>query len=532
MPTRASAVTVHADRVVQPSFGGIGFHVFCHLHPMSRRQVDEVFAKRWRELSPSFARATHNWGWNAEAVLPFFRLLRETGTELYLTTWNPRDTQTAEARTAYADEVAGLLESLVRGEGLANIRTYCMTNELSLGGWAKLRNDLPTFKDYHARIFDALRARGLDVGLLASDASPIRNWDTIEWAATHMDAITRAYGGHHYINDFEPDDETFYPWFLGEVTRGVAVAAGKGKPFIVGEFGARQHRGPRYGYDKWDGCAHWETALEPLVGIQLAEAAMAMLNAGVYAMGYWTFADFPDNEKKRYANKWGTFRWSGADHSTRPHYYAYGLLTKFFRGPAAVLQVGADDPRLRAAAVRHQAGRTWSAAIVNRNAARAAIRLTAEGLAPEAHVRKYVYDPAGIPACPCGDLQPPEAVLALRDGQLTDELRPGSLTVYTTAFTADAPRAVRGLRADRDTDGVVRLSWAPNPEPDLCYYRVFRCPEPDCRTAAATQIGSTIATEFVDRDAERADGTMHYAVAAVNQSGNVGEGRSGVLCPP
>ena len=30
----------------------------------------------------------------------------------------------------------------------------------------------------------------------------------------------------------------------------------------------------------------------------------------------------------------GLFRWSGTDFSPRPHYYAYGLLTKFFRGPA------------------------------------------------------------------------------------------------------------------------------------------------------------------------------------------------------
>jgi hypothetical protein len=31
-------------------------------------------------------------------------------------------------------------------------------------------------------------------------------------------------------------------------------------------------------------------------GFQLAEATMAAMNAGVYAMGYWTFIDYPDDK--------------------------------------------------------------------------------------------------------------------------------------------------------------------------------------------------------------------------------------------
>ena len=49
-----------------------------------------------------------------------------------------------------------------------------------------------------------------------------------------------------------------------------------------------------------------------------------------------------------YANKWGLFRWTDdGNFATRAPYYAYGLLSKFFRGPAAVCEVRSADPLLR-----------------------------------------------------------------------------------------------------------------------------------------------------------------------------------------
>ncbi len=66
--------------------------------------------------------------------------------------------------------------------------------------------------------------------------------------------------------------------------------------------------------------------LEPWVGIQVAEAAIEAMNAGIHAFGYWTFADFPDPASAGYANKWGLFKWAATDHVNRPIYYAYRLL--------------------------------------------------------------------------------------------------------------------------------------------------------------------------------------------------------------
>lgn len=502
-------VTIDPSRVVLDHFAGVGFHVFHHTHNIPQTMLDEVVAKRWRELNPSFARLNDSYTWDdtmREQAARHMQRLKETGTELYLATWGPPDTQPGEERRAYARKMVDLHEYLYRTKGLTNLRWFCMSNELSLGKWGALVHDLPKFRDYHRELFDEYRRRGLPIGLLATDASPLSYWSTIEWAADHMDDITAIYGGHDYFNEWDVTDERFYPWFLDRLRWGAGLARARGKDFILGEFGSKQ-AGNTVNGKRNDGCAWWDTPQEPLVAIQLAEAAMAALNAGIYALGNWTFMDFPDEYSRTYQNKWGTFKWSGDDTSTRPHYYGYGLLTKFFRGPATVCTVDTNDPRLRAAAVRHNGAGSWSVAVVNRNPREVALRLALP--APEAAFRKYVYDPADPPFSRFGDLQPPAAVVPLRGGTLTDAVGAGQLVVYTTAYDDTPPAPVRGVRAEPAAGGV-RVSWEASGEPDFCYYRVYR---------GEQQLVSTVATAYLERGATAREG---YRVVAVDQSGNAG----------
>ncbi len=517
------AIAIRSRDIVHPRLGGVGFHVFHHVFPISETHLNTVVAKRWCEINPSFARLNHSWRWDTaelDAVAAHLLRLKETGTEVYLTTWDPKDTQPGEDRAAYARQIVDHLEYLIREKGATNIRYYCMTNELSLNGWGQLVNDLGKFRDYHRNLFDEIEARGLDVRLLATDASPIDRWHSIEWATENMDEITGVYGGHHYINNHELDDERFYPWFLSKLGWGAGLARARGKDFIIGEFGSKQDGRTLNGV-KMDRCIYWDTPQEPLVAVQLAEAVIAGLNAGCYALCSWTFMDFPDDYSKSYINKWGTFRYSGDDYSARPHYYAYGLLTRFFRGPATVFRVDCDDPYVRAAAVQHHGTGTYSIAIVNRYRDTVPVSVALPGRSPRVQFRKYVYDPANVPEHPFGDLQAHAATVRMRGGRLTDNLGSGTLTVYTTAYDERAPRRLRGLRIGQRPDGRPRLTWEANREPDLCYYRVFRSDEPGFGPAVSNQIGSTIATEFCD---ETADGGApnHYKVVAVDQSGNAG----------
>jgi hypothetical protein len=341
------------------------------------------------------------------------------------------------------------------------------------------------------------------------------SWNTIQWAAENMDQFTGVYGGHHYVAEFTPDDDRFYPWFLGNMKWAAGLARQKNKGFILGEFGAKQDGRTIDGVIQ-DRCFYWGTPQEPLVSIQVAEAALAAINAGTYAMSYWTFMDCPDSIGTTYVNKWGLSRWHGDDCSTRPIYYAYGLLSKFFRGPAAVCRAAADDRLLRTAAVRHDDRKTWSVAIVNRHAQAVPIRLCFECQPPAGVLRKYVYDPAHVPTHPFGDLPGPVAKLRMSDGRLDDTLAAGSLTVYTSVCDDEPPAAVQGLVVGKAESGKPRLRWKPSPEADFCYYRVYRSAGPD---AKAVQIGSTIATEFID-GRPQADGKPVYQVVAVDQSGN------------
>jgi len=514
--TAVRTVRIHTDNVIHPRFGGVGFHAFHHVFPTSREDFDQVIYKRWREMNPSFVRLNHDWNWDQatlDQVASHILQMKKTGTQIYVTTWNPQDTRPGEERKAYARKVVDSLEYLIRQKGATNIQYYCMTNELSLNGWGKLREDMPKFKDYHQALFDEIKARNLNIRLLASDASPIDYWWTIEWATQNMDSITGIYGGHHYVNDFDLEDEGFYPWFFSKLSWGVGLARAKGKDFILGEFGSKQD-GRRIEGVLRDVCIYWDTPKEPLVPIQLSEAVIAALNAGVYALGYWTFMDCPDDAfGKNYINKWGTFKCSGPDRSTRALYWAYALLTRYFRGPGTVFQVETNDPRLRIAALQHHGQGSWSIALVNRNRRDVRVSVTFEGKPMKAAFRKYVYDPHNVPQHPFGDLPGPAGKVSMQDGLLTDTVGAGTLTVYTTACDDKPPAPVRGLKVERAPGDKDRLTWQANAEPDICYYRVYRLDN----SGAATQLGSTIATQFLT---EAGTGEHRYRVLAVDQSGN------------
>jgi len=507
---------IHPDRVVTPAFGGVGFHVFYHLHRFAPDLFDTVLAKRWLELRPSYARVTHRPDWTKEdldRVAAALAPLRRTHTRIYVTTWGPKDVPAGPERDAYVRQVVDHLEYLIRRKGFAGIHLYCMTNELSLKKWGSLQSDLETFRDYHRRFYLEFRGRGLDVGLLASDAAPISSWWTIQWAADHMDDITAAYGGHHYFNRFPPDNVRFYPWFLEQCRRGVDIARSRNKPFVIGEFGCKQDSRVIDGV-KMDACVFWNTPKEPLVGIQLAEAVFAAMNAGVYALCNWTFADFPDEYNRRYKNKWGVFRWSGADHAPRPHYYAYGRLTRCFRAPGAVVAVESNDPLIRGAALRD--GDRWAIAVVNRNKTAVEVIFRIDGVRNDIRLARFTYDPAAPPSNPFGDLPGPDGYVTVKNGAFSVQLPAGALVVYTSRIDERPPAPVPRATVRPNEQGV-RIEWEASPSRDVIYYRVRRT-----RTTrideTAEQIGSTAALHFDVHGA----GAARYLVQPVDWDGVAG----------
>ena len=271
-PPAPCTIRIATDEVIHPHFGGVGFHCSEHEFRLTQEHLDQVLAKRWHELRPSFARVSDNCLWKTDrrdVQAAYLRMMKNVGTEVYMTTWNPRNVPEGPERVAYAKSVVDYLEYLVRVKSCTNLKYYCMTNELSLKGWGSMRTDLPTFKSYHQCFYDELAARQLDIKLLATDASPVSYWPTIEWASQNMDEITGIYGGHHYINDYALEDVRFYGWFLERIQWACGLARQKGKNFILGEFGSKQDGRVLNGV-KQDRCLWYETPQEPLAACRYA----------------------------------------------------------------------------------------------------------------------------------------------------------------------------------------------------------------------------------------------------------------------
>ena len=505
------------SRVVQTHFGGVGFHADFPTNWTNPEHFDQVLAKRWRELNPSFARVSHRWARGPQAVrdeaglqgiaekLVFMK--ESAGTEIYLTTMGLKEAAPGAEREAYAKAMVDEIEYLTQ-HGATNIKTFCVTNELSLQKWASMKDDLPTFRDYQRLVFEELKRRKLDIKMLATDASPVNYWNTLEWAAANMDDITGIYGGHHYANNHPLEDLSFYPWFLERCSWATGLARQKGKDFILGEFGPAQYLQKKHGV-RWDTSLYFDTPQEGQAGIQTVEAAMAAINAGAYAMGYWTFVDYPEGRAGSSINHWGLFQWLTNGSKTRAPYYAYGLMTKFFRGPATTFAVETGDANVRAAAVRRTDGGLWSVVVVNRNAAEAPVSIAWEQAPGATEFRKYVYDPKNPPQTEDGDLQVPAGKVKVESGKISDVIAAGTMAVYTTDYDDTPPAAVAGLEVT-DIPDARQLRWRPSPEADFCYYRIL---------FNGQRIGSAVKPEFVDAGPTRRK-PGQYQIVAVDRSGN------------
>jgi len=518
------------SEITNEKFGGVGFHVIYHTRKPTQWRYEQVFAKRWRELNPAFARVTDSPRWGKKEIdetFQYLEVMKNTNTEIYLTSFGVSSINEYKNELDYVKKEVDNIQYLIQNKGFENINYYCMTNELSVEEWASMvkNNELDRFKRIHQLFYDELKGRDLEVKLLATDASPFVYWPTIEWAAENMDEITGVYGGHHYINSYDLDDPSFYNFFLDKMKWGANLAKSKGKKFIMGEFGPKQ--GSIF-IDSvfYDGLIYNNTPLEPYVGIQIAEAIMAQINGGIYASSYWTFCDIPGIPPSREfgyrVNKWGVFKWYFDDHTTRPTYYALGLLTRFFRGPAEVYNVNSTDSLLRVSAIKNLENGSHSIAVINRHRQQQPVDLSFENVQNEKAFRKYVYDPENIPFNYFGDMQSYSKKLSLKDDHFTDSVPGYSLVVYTTNYDDQSPAKVEGLQVSKqevDKRDANVLTWDANMENDFCYYRIYRSINVEVEIVPRNQIASTVSTEHADKRIRNLP-PYYYKVIAVDKSGN------------
>lgn len=525
-------------------FGGFGFHnseaLFYRL--IEKEQFDQKICKCYREISPGFMRTFGGYAnWTKDSMDTFAdyyeRMQKWTDTPIYFACAKGQLHFSDEDRREYAEQVAEKLDYLINVRGVKQLRYYCYSNEMSINDWGGLLKDLPLFKQYHEYLYDAFRRHDLNIGLLATDASDMSNWDTLDFAMKEMNRITEDYCLHTYMPYFGVGDTELYPFFFKKCRETVMKCIhSDGKRLILGELGVRRMIPDEEGKLRNDCFVHrpgvikdvtaFNYAGEGAIGaLMYAEAVLAAINAGVFAIAVWTFVDYPDPyvchyaENDPYAKEWGkcerfisqtqdvkynkcgVIKWEDdGDYSVRESYYCLGLISRFCRRNSKVLDIECEDPLLRICGLLNKDG-SVSILVINRHDEETSVSLepALKHIEKQQPFRVYEFDTKNPPVNPFGDLQDAVCTLMPENGKLTYSVKPQSMTVFSTDYA---------VREDIAAEHVVRtehmLTWDKVNDPMHCYYRVYRGETPDFVPSRDNQIASTVA-ETLDFSARYLD---------------------------
>ena len=517
-------------------FGGMGFHnsEATMSGMMSDEFKNERVLKSHYEIAPTFTRVYGAFpDWTQEAMdrfADYYDLtFRKTDTSMYVVPGRMPFHETHEEMEQFAKDVADKLEYLYNKRDMMHIRSFCATNELSVGNtYALLSGDMEKFKEYQRLLWKELRRRDLPIGLVASDGSGFQNFRQIDWCSEHMDEITDTYCAHNYeICGLRYDDRRFYDKVYTEVGRAVQVALQQQKRFLLGEFGI--HDGGHFTSkvmrnDVFAGFGDKRGEAE--AALMCVEQAMALINAGSIGGVYWSFCDYPDPmlrdwsttragqlrcETARFSghgvdiryNKNGCFRWDDddRDYSSRPFMYSIGLMIKYFKRGSRVLECECDDENMLCCAVRNP-DKSHSLILLNLSDTEKDAEVELAIDAGKAY-RKYSFSVENVPYSDFNDLQSYDEKLDTASGCVKLSLPMHSMILLTTDYEDTLPSPVTGIKQTKSG-----LSWKPCTDAEHIYYRVFE---------NGSQIASTVSTSL---SGERVHEGAKYEVVSVNKWGN------------
>ena len=524
------------------TFGGAGFHNndATMYHIVENEHFNQYICKCYRELSPGFMRTFSGFSdWTKESMDEFAdyyeKMQKWTDTPMYLTPGMGKTHFSDEEIRQYCEDVAERLDYLYNEKNVKHIRYYCFSNELSCSMYGVLINNLPLFQKYHEGLFSAFQKRKLPIGLLATDASEYKHWDTIDYAIQHMAAITEDFCVHIYEREHDIHDLDFFGAKCKEVVDKSIRCFGK--RVILGEIGIQKNAG-QLTFNKGivvDTCRYFaDKREEAYCGLMLREMAFAAINSGVFALAYWSYIDHPDPYSCAYSsgddeyarkwgegerffsttadskyNKWGFLKWDdeNGDYGPRSHYWCIGLLTKFFKRNSKVLDFEIPDKNIRAAGIMNR-DKSVTIGIVNRNKEETKISLCTDLF--RKNVRVYEYDPNNIPYNIFADMQDYTAVI--NKDEPTYTLKPESVTYFTTDYISKEQRVYADGVAF--ADGII--SWNAVEDKNHCYYRVFTSDIYNFVPSKENQIASTVSTTLQTENIKK-----YIKVISVDKSGNM-----------
>lgn len=159
----------------------------------------------------------------------------------------------------------------------------------------------------------------------------------------------------------------------------VGEMVGRSMPFILGEFGPPTSCDHCY-------CMDGET-----MALWVPQKTLAVIAAGGYATAFWLFSDLPHG---------GCFGGAMVDFfsnhtdSCQPVYYSYGLLSRFFRGPAdsyALIRDVTNASNVPVACVRQHDSGLWSVAALNMDFKPLSLALQLPAAAKSISMYRFTY---------------------------------------------------------------------------------------------------------------------------------------------
>ncbi|MGA1867761.1 MAG: Ig-like domain-containing protein [bacterium] len=133
---------------------------------------------------------------------------------------------------------------------------------------------------------------------------------------------------------------------------------------------------------------------------------------------------------------------------------------------------------------------------------------------------------------PSSDFAPGEIITSNLTEEIQDTNGTGLFPRYQWTFTVgddrdeSPPSPISGLKASDDSDGGIDLTWSPNREDDIAYYKIYRDTSAIDDVTGLITIG--VSFQSYHKDIPPHIGTdYHYAVVAVDQTGNENPSVSG-----